>query len=442
MGVIVEAENKSSSILEEAPAWDASEFPDWYREMQESAWEAARALPLPRAKNEPWRFANLKQVAAVGDYVAAPPVDEETARELVARSRMLDTSEHRGKLVFANETLVHDERPDEDGGLICASLAEAVTTHGQRLQEYFMTQEATLGSEKFALLHKSRTRSGLFLYVPAGMELTLPIEVYHYVAGHCASIFPHTLIVTGENAKVTVVDYYQSASEDEAGLSCGVVDLVAGQGSQIRYVACQNLSTRSANIHISSTLASADADVKSLQLQLGSAWSRTESVSHLSGKGANSDMLSVAVPAAGQEVDQRTLQHHAEAHTTSDLLYKNALSDRSRSVFAGLIMVDEGAHYTDAYQTCRNLLLSDDAEANAMPGLEINADQVKCSHGSTSGPITDEEIFYFKARGIPAETAKQLITFGFTAEVLAKLEQPAIEALLSRLVEAKFEKLA
>lgn len=423
----------SKSLLEQPAASDES-FPDWFVQLQQEAQEASEAIPTPSRRDEAWRFANLEHLAAIDQYAAAEPVSAATQEDLVARSNQLEASD--GKFVFINESLAHAEKPNADG-LICVPLAEAVVSHAQLLQEYFMAQEATLGSAKYALLHKSRTKSGLFIYVPAGMELTVPIEVYHWAQGDRSSIFPHTLIVTGENAKVTVVDYYQSATADEGHFNAAVVDLVAGRGSHLRYVACQDLSHASANIHISSTLASADADVKSLQVQLGSTWSRTESVSHLAGKGANSDMLSVAVPTGNQEVDQRTLQHHAEPHTTSDLLYKNALYDKTRTIFAGLIQVDEGAHYTDAYQTCRNLLLSNDAEANAMPGLEINADQVKCSHGSTSGPITEEEIFYFNARGIPTHAAKKLITFGFTAEAFAKIGDEAIESMVASLLEKR-----
>ncbi len=428
-----------SPIGQQTPSWQSSGLPDWFQELQRQAWEAYQEAPFPSRRDEPWRFGDLKRAASLENFSPAGETSASINESLVERSRFLEKS--AAKLIFVNETLVQDTRPTETG-LICAPFAEAVSEHGQPFQEYFMTQEAPLGSKKFALLHKSRTRSGLFLYVPAGMELTVPIEVYHHLQGENTAIFPHTLIVTGEGAKITVIDYFLNASEDDAGLSCGVVDLVAGQGSQIRYVACQDLNTRSLNLQISSTLASRDADVKSLQVQLGAAWSRTEAVSHLTGPGANSDMLSLSVPSGTQEIDQRTLQHHAEPHTTSDLLYKNALADRARTTFAGLIKVDQGAHYTDAFQTCRNLLLSDTVEANAMPGLEINADQVKCSHGSTSGPITDEEVFYFNARGIPSDKAKQLIALGFTNEVLHKFGSPSIEDLISRMVEQKFKDLA
>ena len=132
------------------------------------------------------------------------------------------------------------------------------------------------------------------------------------------------------------------------------------------------------------------------------------------------------------------MQDHASPHTTSDLLYKNALSDRSRNTFGGLIRVEPHAHFTDAYQTVRNLLLSDDAEANSMPGLEILADNVKCSHGATSGQINEDEMFYLLARGIPASVARQLLVAGFLNEVVERLDHPLIGAKLHDLIEEKF----
>src|SRR4029077_5238515 len=151
----------------------------------------------------------------------------------------------------------------------------------------------------------------------------------------------------------------------------------------------------------------------SLNVNLGGAYSRFESLSRLIGEGARSDLLAVCVAENAQEFDARTLQDHASPQTTSDLLYKNALNDRARNTFGGLIRVEPHAHFTDAYQTVRNLLLSDDAEANSMPGLEIMADNVKCSHGATSGQLNEDELFYLLARGIPKSVALQLLVAGF-----------------------------
>ncbi|MDP9097548.1 MAG: SufD family Fe-S cluster assembly protein, partial [Verrucomicrobiota bacterium] len=161
-------------------------------------------------------------------------------------------------------------------------------------------------------------------------------------------------------------------------------------------------------------------------------------LSRLTGEGARSDMLAVCVADNGQEFDARTLQDHASPHTTSDLLYKNALNDRARNTFGGLIRVEPHAHFTDAYQKVRNLLLSDDAEANSMPGLEILADNVKCSHGATSGQLGEDEMFYLLSRGIPAPVAKQLLVSGFLNEVVDRLDHSAIAGYIHELIEAKF----
>src|SRR5207237_48514 len=163
-----------------------------------------------------------------------------------------------------------------------------------------------------------------------------------------------------------------------------------------------------------------------------------ESLSRLIGEGGRSDLLAVAVAKHQQEFDARTLQDHISPHTASDLLYKNALDDRARSTFGGLIRVEPHAHFTDAYQKVRNLLLSDDSEANSMPGLEILADNVRCTHGATSGQIEPDELFYLRTRGIPVPAAQRLIVGGFLNEVIRRLDHEAIAEELNRLIEEKF----
>ena len=157
--------------------------------------------------------------------------------------------------------------------------------------------------------------------------------------------------------------------------------------------------------------------------RFGSRYSRFESLSRLIGEGGRSDLLAVAVAKHEQEFDARTLQDHVSPHTASDLLYKNALDDRARTIFGGLIRVEPHAHFTDAYQKVRNLLLSDDAEANSMPGLEILADNVRCTHGATSGQINEDELFYLRTRGIPVPVAERLIVTGFLDEVVQRLDR-------------------
>jgi Fe-S cluster assembly protein SufD len=436
----MEAIVATQRTFSEKPSWDHGDLPEWFAEAQRKAWKQFVETPMPKRTDEEWRFASLKKLA-FDDYLSPAAVDETVAADLITRTSTLE--KNSAKLVFANDRLIADPLLDAGltaKGVICKPLEQALREDGDLVRKHFMNRDARLGSAKFAALNVARASSGVFVYVPAGVEIEHPIEIYHWLSGDNACVFPHTLVVTGDNAKVSVIDYFASERE-ESGFACSVADLVAGPGSHLKHVCCQNWAERARSIHISSTTVGADADVKSLIVNLGTEWSRSESVSHLVGKGANSDMLSVCIPEGSQEMDQRTLQLHEQPHTTSDLLYKNALYDQSRTIFAGLIMVGSDAHFTDAYQTCRNLLLSEECEANAMPGLEINADQVKCSHGSTSSPITEEELFYLKARGISDKIARQLVTFGFVNEAIARLENTELEEVIQGKIQRRFDRI-
>ena len=310
--------------------------------------------------------------------------------------------------------------------------------HADLFRKHFMSQPATLGSAKFAALHQALVSSGTFLYVPRGVEIELPVEIFHWLTGENAAVFPHLLLVTDELAKVTVIEHFHSVDRQSPGFACGVNDLIAGPGAKVTYVCAQNWGDNVLALQINSTKVEHEASVKSLNLHLGSRYSRFESLSRLTGEGARSDLLAVSIADGIQEFDARTLQDHASPHTTSDLLYKNALNDRARSIFGGLIRVEPHAHFTDAYQKVRNLLLSDDAEANSMPGLEILADNVKCTHGATSGQIDADEMFYLQARGIPPTVARQLLVGGFLNEVIERLDERVLADHLRKLIEEKF----
>lgn len=425
----------AGGVFETKPEWEHSNTPEWFRKAREDAWKEFLALPMPGRRDESWRFADLKQ----HDFVPFTAVEAgpDQVASLIARSRGLDDAAAR--VVFVNGRLVKIENPG--GSVVCLPFVEALAEYGSIIEKHFMARHGELGGRKFAALHAARTASGVFVHLPRGVEAPAPVEVFHWVTGANATAFPHTLVVTEDNAAVTILEHFQSANAAEAGFAVGAVELVAGPGSRIRYVASQRWGRRVKAVHLALTEVARDASVTGCFVQLGSAWCRSEAVSHLTGAGANSDMLAVAVADGEQEIDQRTLQHHAQPDTTSDLLYKNALYGKARSIFAGLIQVDEGAHRTDAYQTCRNLLLGAEVEANSMPGLEINADGVKCSHGSTSSQISDDEIFYFRARGITPDVARKLIAIGFTRETIERLGQPAVEELLMRQIEARFEEV-
>jgi len=409
--------------------------PDWFRELQAKAWEEFEAEPSPTRNNELWRFSSVKNLA-LDDYVVPPVFSGDPS----ALTRLREFPNPAGRIIFANEALVTAGLLDpalERAGVIFTTLSEALEKHSDRLQEHFMTQPARLGSAKFAALHKSVVQAGIFLWVPRGVEIRDPFEVFHLVQGDWSAIFPHTLIIAEDNSHVTLVEHFISANPEDRGLACGVNDLVLKPGSKLSYVSIQEWSKSFVSVQVNSTVAGRDSAALNLAMNFGGKYSRLESISRMVDRGARSDMLAISVARDDQEFDQRTLQDHQKPDTTSDLLYKNALHDRSRTIFSGLIKVEPGAHRTDAYQKVRNLLLSDDAEANSMPGLEILADDVRCTHGATSGQVEPEELFYLKSRGIDDLAAKRLIARGFLNEVVDRLPEEHLSEYLHQQIEAR-----
>jgi Fe-S cluster assembly protein SufD len=359
------------------------------------------------------------------------------AAPVSAEGRLINSStglgEFSAKMVFGNNALLHKAAQSLPEGVIFESLESAAANHADLFRKYFMAQPAALGSSKFTALHKARVSTGAFLYIPANTSVTLPIEIFHWAEGNNASIFPHTLIVCAENSSVTVLDYFKSADKLTA-LACGVNDLHLEKGSRLTYIAVQDWSTTTTAFHINSTNVDANAKCTALIANFGGGFVRGESLSRLVGEGSRSEMYSINPVEGTREIDQRTLQDHIAPHATSDLLYLNALDDRSRTIFAGLIKVEPGAQGTDAYQKVRNLILSDDADPNSMPGLEILNDEVRCTHGATNGPVSEDELFYMQSRGIPRDKARRLVVNGFFNSLLERIEDTVVRTHLSTLL--------
>jgi len=416
----------------------APTLPAWFTARQQAAHARYLATPMPKRGDEAWRFSNIKQLD-FRNFVRKSETSAETAAALVSRSEGMERT--AAKFVFVNDTLVFSNS-DLPAGVICMPLADALVTHPDLVAAHFMKQETRLGSAKFAAWHEASVSNGLFVHTGDNVEIEDAIEVHHWIGGANTLIFPHTLVVTGTNSKVRVIDIFRSEDDVSPGLAVAFNDLSAGPGSRLDYVAIQAFNESTRIIQINETSAARDANAKGFILNTGASWARNECLSRLEGPGSRSDMLSVSIPAREQEYDQRTYQHHVSEGTFSDLLHKNSLYDNSKTIFSGLIFVDLEAHHTDAYQTCRNLLMSDTCEANSMPGLEINADQVKCSHGSTSSQISDEEIFYLRARGISPVKARQLIARGFSVQVVERLDHADTEELVLRFMDEKFTHIA
>jgi Fe-S cluster assembly protein SufD len=410
-----------------------SYLPEWWLEAKRAAWNTYHSLPYPSRSDERWRFSNL-QGLDLENYLL--PEDHSS---LVPH---LPEFPHTSEIIFSNRQVVgRSTMPAEfsSRGVIFCPLDEALRDHGELVRRHFQSHPANLGSEKFVALNVAFTAAGSFLYVPKGVEVTLPFVVQHTLTGDRIATFPHTIVVLEERAKATLVEFFVSG-DSAAHLVSGVNDLHAGPGAQLTYVGTQNWSRDTLAFQTNSITAQRDARVLSLNVHLGGRQARHESHSRLQGPGAHSEMLALTVATGQQEFDQRTLQTHQAPNTSSNLLYKNALVDTAKTIFSGLIVVEPDAQKTDAYQSNRNLMLSETAEANSLPGLEIQANDVRCTHGSTTSRVEPEQEFYLRSRGIHQKIAHELIVFGFFEEVLNKLENDDLHAVLRDLIQAKFKK--
>jgi Fe-S cluster assembly protein SufD len=409
-------------------------LPQWWLDRKRAAFERFASLPMPARTDETWRFSNIGTLTLDGFSLPAA-----TSAKLYSPIGIPKAA----KLVFANNRLSTHEVLSADlakRGVIVDTLQNALHQHGDLVREHLLAQPAKLGSAKFAALHEAFLNDGAFVFVPQGVEVELPIGVFSYAAGAGAAVFPHTLVVAGENSRVTVVEYFGSATDTEAQFAVGANDLYAGHGSHLTYVGKQDWSRDTLSFQLNSTIVRRDARVQSLNLHLGARQARHESLSQLQAPGAFSEMLALTAAHGTQEFDQRTLQIHQAPNTKSDLLYKNALLEKSKTIFSGLIVVDQDAQKTDAYQSNRNLMLSDDAEACSLPGLEIQANDVRCTHGATTSRIDPEQEFYLQSRGIAKAAADELLTFGFFEEVLNRLTNEDLHAALRELIKTKFKK--
>jgi len=322
-------------------------------------------------------------------------------------------------------------------GVVFGDLAEVAAHHPDLVREHFFT-DVPVEEHRFTALHGAFLSEGVFLYVPKGVEVDAPLDISHVVA-RGGSTFPHVTIVVDENASVTLVDTFRSDDHEVPSLCSSVVEVEARRGSMINYISLQQWGTNVHHFQTQRFTAYRDATVRSLAVNIGSAFARTQVESVLKGEGSFSEMLGLYFADSDQHFAQRTLQSHNAAHATSDLLYKGALKERSRSEYSGLIKVLKGAQATDAYQANRNLVLSEEALARSIPQLEIEANEVRCTHGATVSPVEEEHLFYLTSRGIDRVTAQKLVVFGFFGEVLDRIRVPAVRDELSQAISAKVE---
>jgi Fe-S cluster assembly protein SufD len=269
------------------------------------------------------------------------------------------------------------------------------------------------------------------------VKVEIPLRSFRWLQAEKASVFGRTLIVAEEFAEVALVEELGSDDVEGQALSNGATEIFAAEGAKVTYVTLQRFGKGVVHLTTDRLIAGRDAKITTLYTTLGSDVTRADIRCRLRAPGAHVDMLGLYIGEREQHFDHETLQDHIAPHASSNLLFKGAITDRSRSVFRGLIRVHPKAQRTDAYQTNRNLILSNEARADSLPNLEIAADDVRCSHAATIGQLDVEEIFYLQSRGLPRMEAVRLVIFGFFGEVLDQLELEEIRKELVSAVERK-----
>lgn len=413
------------------------------RDLRERAFATYLATPLPSQATEEWRYTDLSGLdldlvaAPVGEAVAdladlSPAI---RAAEGAVGERAGTRIQHNGTTAFC-----HLDPSLADRGVVFDDLERAARAHPDLVVPHLhrlVPPERT----KFTALHAAFRTAGTFLHVPAGVTVDLPLQSLVYLDADRSAVFPHTLIVVGEDAEVTFIDRWVSRDLTHA-LSDAVTEIVVGPAARVRYVALQEWGEGVTHLGVQRATLARDAEFRSVNVGFGASLARAEAESILAEQGATSEALGIFFADDDQHFDHRTEQDHVAPHCTSDLLYKGALRDRSRGVYSGWVHVRPGAQQTDAMQTSRNVILSEDAFARAIPNLEIEANDVRCGHAASVGPVEEEQLFYLMSRGIPRAEAERLIVFGFFNEVLERITIDEVRASVTASIERELARVS
>lgn len=417
--------------------------PDWLRQKRVEAWEAFEQIPMPKRTDEEWRRTDIRLLPINEVAPFAEPVRRLTSRDELPTALGAEVEaagEVSGVVVQRDSSIIYFETDASlaEQGVIFSDLETAVREHPEVLQRYFMSADTVPATDnKFAALHGAFWTNGVVLYVPAGVTVDLPFRVFSTQETAGVATFNHILIVAEENADVTLVDYYESETLEEESIAESVVEVHAAEGSHVRYIQVQDWGRHVWNFSTQKGVIHQDAAVRSLNVSLGARLSKNLIASNLVEAGSSAEMLGLYFADDTQHFDNQTRQNHITAYASSDLLFKGAIKDRSRSVYSGVIKVWPKAHGTDAYQANRNLILSPTARADSIPNLEIGANDVRCTHGATIAQIEEEYIFYLMSRGITRTEAEKLIVDGFFDEVIERVPVESVQKTVRAAIDRK-----
>jgi Fe-S cluster assembly protein SufD len=410
--------------------------PDWLVARRVAAAERLQGLAWPTPSEEVWRYSRIDEF----DLDRYRPMNLEELGPVGERAPgggpwAAEAGERAGMAVVRDGRVVHCEL---DPGLEAKGvrLCDVATCDDDVLRDV-LGRASVQSEDAFTVLHDAFLAGGAFISVPPGVVVDAPIVVLHWTEGDGEASFPHTLVVAEEASEVTVLDRFGSPTTDH--LVDAVVELLVGDNAHVRYLSIQEHGPRTWHVALQRAHVGRDATLHTSAVALGGDYARLRSEALLTGEGAESDQLAVYFGDGTQMLDFRTLQDHDAPRTRSDLLFKGAVEDEAHSVYSGLVRLRPKAQKSLAFQTNRNLVLTEGAGAESIPNLEIEANDVKCSHASAVGPIDEEQLYYLESRGVPPAEAERLIVLGFFDDVFARLPLTSLTRRLRGSVVDKLE---
>jgi Fe-S cluster assembly protein SufD len=390
--------------------------PDFISELRAKAFEEFHELPVPSQETEEWRYTDLSSFDL--SFVPHTPGHRSDNTGATPGATAAATP---GAIAHGSSIAMTTSNQDlESQGVVFCDLDLAAEKYADLVMPNLHSLVPT-NRTKFTALHGAFRTGGTFLYVPADVSIALPLQTLTWLDADGTAIFPHSLVVAEQGSEVTFVDRFSSPDLGRA-FSDAVTEIVVGSGAHVRYVSIQEWGAGVTHLGVVRARVGRDASIRTLSIGFGADLARVENEVELAEQGGFSEQLGIFFADGEQHFDHRSIQDHVAPNCTSDLLYKGALRDHSRAVYSGWVHVRKDAQKTNAMQTSRNIVLSEHAKADAIPNLEIEANDVRCGHAASVGPVDEDTVFYVTSRGIPHEEAERLIVTGFFQEVLDRVQ--------------------
>jgi Fe-S cluster assembly protein SufD len=412
--------------------------PDWMLRFRLHAWEVYESMPLPTVQDEAWRRTDIRRLKwnQLGPSLNGHSRTDVTMPAYLGAQLTEDVA--GGVLVEVDGVVTQYELSDElkAQGVIFCDMHTAVREHGDLVRQYFMTQAVQVGEGKFAALHGAFWRGGVFLYVPRNVVAAAPLHSALWATS--GRTFTHTLVVLDEGADATFIDEYASPDGEGQVLHNGAIELIVGDSANLRYASLQDFGRNVWQFNHECGRVGRDGKLDWITSIMGTRLAKVFQTSELDKQGGWARMSGIYFTNGRQHLDLDTQQNHNAPDTVSDLLYKGALKDHSRSVWQGMIKAQRDSQRIDGFQANRNLMLDKTARADSIPGLEIEADDVRCTHASTVGRMDEEHVFYLMSRGIPRPIAVRMVVQGFFDPVMERIP---FEGVRERIFDRILEKL-